>query len=92
MLGNLFEPCRPALGEQKVRLRNPQFLHFLFRFHNFWGYDLIDAKTIPFVSLRSLQPACQRSCQAHFRYTAAPLPARQSAKAACPAIRLAENV
>ena len=44
MLGNLFEPCRPALGEQKVRLRNPQLLHFLLRFHNFLGYDLIDEK------------------------------------------------
>ena len=40
MLGNLFEPCRPAVGEHKVRLGDPQFLLFLLRFH-----DCMDLRT-----------------------------------------------
>ena len=29
VLGNLFQPGRPAVGEHEVRLRNPQFFPFL---------------------------------------------------------------
>ena len=51
MLGNLFEPCRPALGEHIVRLRDPQLLLFSLRFHDFvvMVYAIIDAKSVSFV-------------------------------------------
>ena len=40
MLGNLFEPCRPAVRKHKVCLGDPQFLLFLLRFH-----DCMDLRT-----------------------------------------------
>ena len=33
VLGNLFEPCGPAVGEHEVRLGDPQFLLLSLRFH-----------------------------------------------------------
>ena len=33
VLGDLFDPGRPAVGEHEVRLGDPQLLLFLLRFH-----------------------------------------------------------
>ena len=52
MLGYLFHPGRSALGQQKVGLRNPQFLLFLLQFHSTKVLLHIDAKVAPFVALR----------------------------------------
>ena len=35
VLGDLFEPGRPAVGKHKLRLGDPQLLRFLPLFHDF---------------------------------------------------------
>ena len=50
MLGQVFGTSRPAVGEHEVRLRNPQLLHFLLRFHNAMVLLPIDANVTPFVA------------------------------------------
>ena len=49
--GNLFHPGCPAVGEHEVRLRDPQLLHFLLRFHNAMVLlPIIDANFTPLVA------------------------------------------
>ena len=50
MLGQVFGTSRPAVGEHEVRLRNPQLLHFLLRFHNAMVLLPIDANVTLFVA------------------------------------------
>ena len=51
VLGDFFEPRSPAVGEHEVRLRDPQFLLFLSRFHRHQRVSIIiDAKCVSFVS------------------------------------------
>ena len=68
MLGNLFEPCRPAVREHKVRLSNPQFLLFLLRFHNCMDLRTYRCKNR---SARCLI-TCRRSLQSGARQAARP--------------------
>ena len=70
MLGQVFGTSRPAVGEHKVRLRNPQFLLFLLRFHDCMVLRIHRCKNRPICCLQVAPVVLPASRQHHFRSTA----------------------